>query len=81
MQHSSPSNPILDHMKRAARNLLHGLQERDSTALRRYYSIDPLARMDEPRQDDARYIVARGHGYSSWRKLAAHATQASSFHG
>jgi hypothetical protein len=33
----------LHQMRKEARILLHGLQQRDSTALRRYYSIDPLA--------------------------------------
>lgn len=31
MDRSLPSSPTLDHMKWEARNLLHGLQQRDST--------------------------------------------------
>jgi hypothetical protein len=36
MQHALPSNPNLDHMKREARYLLHGLLTRESSALRRF---------------------------------------------
>jgi len=74
---SLPSNLILEQMKREARALLHGLQERDSGALRRYYSLDPLAGSNKPRLDDAQYIIARERGYNSWRKLEAQMMRAS----
>jgi hypothetical protein len=77
MYHSLSSNPNLDHMKKEARNLLHGLLHRESTALKRYYSIDPLAGSSEPRLADAQYIIAREHGYSSWRKMEAHVMRTS----
>ena len=72
-----PSNPNLDLMKKEARNLLHGLLERESTALGRYYSSDPFAGSSRPRLEDAQYIIAREHGYSSWRKMEAHLMQPS----
>ena len=69
----------LDHMKKEARVLLYGLQRRDPHALRRYYAVDPLNDMSSPALDDARFIIAREHGFSSWRKLKEHsdATQVS----
>jgi hypothetical protein len=67
---SSQAN--LDNIKKEARNLLHALQRRDPTALRRYYSIDSLNGLSQPRLDDAQYIIAREHGYSSWQKLKEH---------
>ena len=71
MQHALPSDPNLDHMKREARYLLHGLLTRESSALRRYYSTDPLAGSSQPSLADAQYIIAREQGYSSWRKMEA----------
>jgi hypothetical protein len=59
-------------MNREARNLLHGLLKGESSALRRYYSIDPLAGSSQPSLADAKYIIAREHGYSSWRKMEMH---------
>jgi hypothetical protein len=77
MQRSWPSNPMVDGMKKEARILLHGLLRQDSAALRRYYSTDPLAGSSSPRLEDAQYVIAREHGYSSWRKLEVHVTQIS----
>ena len=75
MQHALPSNPNLDRMKREARYLLHGLLARESSALRRFYSIDPLAGASQPNLADAQYIIAREHGFSSWRKMEAQIKQ------
>jgi hypothetical protein len=58
--------------------LLHGVLRQDSAALRRYHSTDPLAGLSKPRLDDAQYVIAREHGYSSWQKLEMHVTQISS---
>jgi hypothetical protein len=66
------SQPNLDHIKKEARKLLHDIQRRDAAALRRYYSIDSLAGLSQPRLDDAQYIIAREHGYGSWQKLKEH---------
>jgi len=71
MQHALPSNPNLDHMKREARYLLHGLLTRESSALSRFYSMDPLAGASRPKLADAQYVIAREHGFSSWRKMEA----------
>lgn len=55
--------------KRQARDLLHGLQRRDSFALTRYRCIDPRLGAFKSRLADARYIIAREYGYDSWQKL------------
>ena len=75
MQHALPSDPNLDHIKREARYLLHGLLTRDSSALRRVYSVDPSAGASQPSLADAQYIIAREHGFSSWRKMEAQIKQ------
>jgi len=66
------SQPNLDDIKKEARKLLHALQRRDAAALRRYYSIDCLDGLAQPRLDEAQYIIAREHGYGSWQKLKEH---------
>ena len=71
MQHPLPSTPNLERMKREARYLLHGLLTRESSALRRFYSMDPLAGASRPNLADAQYVIAREHGFSSWRKMEA----------
>ena len=62
----------LDQLKKEARQLLRGLQRRDSEALRRCHAIDPLTDLSNPALDYARFIIAREHGFSSWRKLKEH---------
>ena len=65
-------NLTLDHVKKEARQLLHGLQRRRPEALRRCHAIDPLTNVSRPALDFARIIIAREHGFSSWRKLREH---------
>ena len=65
-------NLTLDHVKKEARDLLHGLQRRDPDALRRCHAIDPLTDLSSPDLFYARFIIAREHGFSSWRKLKEH---------
>jgi hypothetical protein len=62
----------LDQMKKEARDLLRGLERRDPEALRRCQAIDPLTELSNPALDHARHIIAREHGFSSWRKLKEH---------
>jgi hypothetical protein len=65
-------NLTLDHVKKEARDLLHGLQRRDPEALRRYHAIDHFTDTSNPALDHTRHIIAREHGFSSWRKLKEH---------
>jgi len=69
---SSQPRPNLEDFKKEARKLLHDLKQQDAAALRRYHSIQSWDRMPEPTLEDAQYIIARGHGYASWRKLMEH---------
>ena len=78
MRRSLPSDSNLEDIKREARTLLHALLQRDTAALRLYYSTDPLAGLARPRLDDAQYVIAREHGYGSWQKLKEHLPTASS---
>ncbi len=73
------SRPSLDNLKKEARQLLHALHRRDAAALRCYYSIDKLAGFAQPRLNDAQYVVAREHGYGSWRKLQEHLPTTNNF--
>lgn len=73
MQQPWSPGPILDQIRHEARTLLHGLLRQDTAALRRYHTIDPLADTYRPRLEDAQYVIAREHGYGSWRKLERHA--------
>ena len=65
-------NLTLDDVKKEARDLLRGLQRRDPEALRRCHAIDPLTDLSSPDLFYARFIIAREHGFSSWRKLKEH---------
>ena len=74
---TTASNPMkhdltLDQVKQEAGDLLRGFQRRDSEALRRCHAIDTLTDLSNPALDYARFIIAREHGFSSWRKLKEH---------
>jgi hypothetical protein len=67
-----PSRVDFEEIKREATNLLYQLRQRDESALRRYYSLDPFAGIFEPRIEEAQYLIAREYGYASWRRLMEH---------
>ena len=74
---ASPPQPMkhnltLDHVRKEARDLLRGLQRRDPEALRRCHAIEPLTDLSNANLFYARFIIAREHGFSSWRKLKEH---------
>ena len=62
----------LDQVKKEARDLLRGLQRRDPEALRRCHAVDPLTDLSNPDLFYARFIIAREHGFGSWRNLKEH---------
>lgn len=64
----SPHHVTLDHMKKEARDLLHGLQRRDPYGLRRYHAINPLTDVSNAGLA-ARFIIGRELGFNSWRTL------------
>ncbi|HUN61295.1 MAG TPA: hypothetical protein VMU53_04880 [Candidatus Sulfotelmatobacter sp.] len=59
----------IEQFEKEARNFLHDLRRREATAIRRYFSFDPQAGNSQPGLADARYVVARRHGFRSWREL------------
>ena len=65
-------NLTLDQVKKEAKDLLRGLQRRDPEALRRCHAIEPLTDLSNANLFYARFIIAREHGFSSWRKLKEH---------
>ncbi len=73
----SSSRPNLADVRKAARDLFHGLRRQDPAAFRRHHAIDAFADTSEPKLDDAQFIVAREHGFSGWQKLKEHLETAS----
>jgi hypothetical protein len=69
MAHVPHSNRNLRRLEKQARMLFHALRRGDATAIRRFYSTDPLAGALEPRLSEAQYIIAREGGFVSWRQL------------
>ena len=65
-------NLTLDQVKKEARDLLRGLQRRDTKALGRCHAIEPLTDLSNANLIYARFIIARERGFSSWRKLKEH---------
>lgn len=83
MDKSLPSRPNLDHLRRQAKVLLHGLREGEASAARAFLEHLPEARrmaMDDVRAAgfrlaDAQSVVARQTGFGSWPALARHVQQ------
>lgn len=69
MNATASPNKNIEKFEKEARNLLHDLRRREAAAIRRYFSFDPLAGNSQPGLADARYVVARLHGFRSWREL------------
>jgi hypothetical protein len=69
MAPTSSSPLTLQHFEKEARNLLHDLRRKDPTAVRRYFSFDPLAGNSQPGLADTQYIIARQYGFRSWQEL------------
>jgi len=69
MKATARSQRDIDQFEKEARNLLHDLRRREATAIRRYFSFDPQAGNSQPGLADARYVVARRHGFRGWREL------------
>jgi hypothetical protein len=69
MRTDLPTLPNPDDIEKEVKTLLHAMRRGDAAARSRYCSIDPLPYWSDPRIEDAQYIIAREHGYSSWPKL------------
>lgn len=69
MSPTSRAQRNIERFEKEARNFLHDLRRREATAIRRYFSFDPQAGHSQPGLADARYVIARLHGFRSWREL------------
>ena len=69
MARTLSSQGNLELFEKEARNLLHDLRRSDASAVRWYFSLDPLAGDFQPGLGDARYVVARQYGFRSWQEL------------
>jgi hypothetical protein len=54
-----------DQVKQEARQLLRGIHDETLTRL----DDTPFTDVSKPALDDARFIIAHEHGFSSWLKL------------
>jgi hypothetical protein len=71
-----PERPNLDQLKRQAKDLLHSARAKDPAALARFrklpafarYTDDDLARAGLALHD-AQSVIAREHGFASWKAL------------
>ena len=69
MSRTLTSQRNLDDFRQQARNLLHDLREGQPEAVKLFYLLDSEAGKFQARLADAQYIIAREHGYKSWRDL------------
>ena len=72
MSRKLPEKPNLEHLKKQAKELLRGLQERDSAATRRFRSLAGFSEGANLKLADAQHVIAREYGFSSWPKLKEH---------
>ena len=72
MPRTLSTRATVESFEQQARDLLHDLRRKDPTAVRRYFSFDPLAGNFQPGLADARYIIARQYGCRSWHELRRH---------
>lgn len=59
----------LESVKKQAKDLFLGLQRRDPDALRRCHSVDTEISVLRPTIGEARYVIARKYGFTSWRQM------------
>jgi hypothetical protein len=67
-----PRNPNLKLINDQARHLLQDFRQGNAVALTHYFLFDPLPDTPNPRLADARNMIAREYGYTSWLKLKQH---------
>jgi hypothetical protein len=67
-----PRNPNPKLINDEARHSLQDFRQGNALALTHYSLFDSLPDTPNPRLADAQYMIAREHGYASWRKLMQH---------
>ena len=86
MRHDLPPRPHLEHLKKQAKQLLHGHATGDPAALQRIHETLPALRDQSVEQiaraefalHDAQSVIAREYGFASWQELRAAVAQKSS---
>ena len=79
-----PERANLAHLKKQAKSLLRAAHAKDPDALRRFQVLPKLARIastDAGSMDlalhDAQFVIAREHGFKSWKELREHVEEQS----
>lgn len=62
----------LEHLKKQAKALLRGLEERNPQALERFRALLSRPAPADPTLADAQHALAAEYGFASWPKLKAH---------
>lgn len=75
MKQSLPARPSLEHLKSQAKDLLAAAKSGDSSALARFTAALPRV-PSSLALHDAQSVIAREHGFESWRALRSHVVSA-----
>jgi ankyrin repeat protein len=71
MSRHLPEHPDLDHLKKQAKALLRGLNEKSRQAAERFRSLTSRVAPADPKLADAQQAIALEYGFASWTKLKA----------
>ena len=79
-----PERPSLEQLKKQAKSLLHAARAQDRTALERFRVLPAFSRQSSAELvaanlalHDAQSVIAREHGFKSWRELREHVEEQS----
>jgi ankyrin repeat protein len=79
-----PERANLAQLKKQAKTLLHAARAKDADALRRFQTFPTLARIVSSAAGatnlalhDAQFVIAREHGFKSWKQLREHVEEQS----
>src|SRR5579871_5905105 len=79
-----PERANLEHLKKQAKSLLRAARAKDPDALKRFQTIPALAQLTSTEAGptnlalhDAQFVIAREHGFKSWKELREHVEEQS----
>lgn len=72
MSRQLPAKPNLEHLKKQAKELLHGFQQGKTDALQQFRFFASSARPATAKLADAQHVLARDYGFAGWPKLKEH---------
>src|SRR5215469_12087328 len=70
-----PERANLAQLKKQAKSLLHAARAKDPEALQRFQAFPTLAQLASTENlalHDAQFVIAREHGFKSWKQLREH---------